>query len=182
MLVTVTLAPDWVTLPFQSWVTVCPLAKLHFSVQLDSGSPRLVMARLAPKPPGHWLVRVRVPGRGGGAWAAGGVSVTSPAAIRAAALPAATMRRRRGREEAFMRAYSSIRPGRAAPADARARTAGGRGSAGRHCHRPYRTPCPACGRLPHHGREHGMEPLPPLRHPRTETPPWQPPGGPPPPM
>ena len=55
---TVTLAPDWVRLPFQSWVTVWPLAKLHLSVQLVSGSPRLVMFTLAPKPPGHWLVTV----------------------------------------------------------------------------------------------------------------------------
>ena len=58
MLVTRTAEPDWLTVPFHSWVTIWPLANVQPSVQLDIGSPRLVMFTFAPKPPGHWLVMV----------------------------------------------------------------------------------------------------------------------------
>jgi hypothetical protein len=54
----VTAAPDWLTTPFHSWVTVCPDGKLQPSVQPLSGSPTLVTATDAPKPPCHWLVTV----------------------------------------------------------------------------------------------------------------------------
>jgi hypothetical protein len=57
-LVTVTLFPDWVALPFQNWVMVWPAGKENFRVQLDSGSPRFLMSTLAPNPPAHWLVTV----------------------------------------------------------------------------------------------------------------------------
>src|SRR5687767_16035739 len=51
-----TRAPDWLTVPFQSWVTFWPAANDHVSRQLATGSPRLVTLAFAPKPPDHWLV------------------------------------------------------------------------------------------------------------------------------
>ena len=53
---TVTFGPDWVTTPFQSWLTVCPDGKAKVSDHWDTGSPRLVIATEAPKPPGQELV------------------------------------------------------------------------------------------------------------------------------
>jgi hypothetical protein len=54
--VTVTSAPDWLTVPFHSWVMVCPPLNDHVSRHPFTGSPRLSMVTLAPKPPGHWFV------------------------------------------------------------------------------------------------------------------------------
>ena len=52
----VTLLPDWVTLPFQSWVIVCPLAKLNFKLQLLRAVELvLVMLMVAVKPGFHWF-------------------------------------------------------------------------------------------------------------------------------
>ncbi len=53
---TVTFAPDWVTVPFQSWVTVCPAVKDQANRHPLSASPRLVTVTEAPNPPGHWEV------------------------------------------------------------------------------------------------------------------------------
>jgi hypothetical protein len=56
MFFTVTLAPLWVPVPFQTCETVCPLAKAQVSVQLLRGVvPVFWMERAAPKPPDHWL-------------------------------------------------------------------------------------------------------------------------------
>ena len=52
---TLTLAPDWVKLPFHSWVTACPALNDQVRVQLLTALPRLVTVTLAPKPPCHWL-------------------------------------------------------------------------------------------------------------------------------
>ena len=50
MFVTVTAASLWVTLPFQSWATVCPLVKVQVSVQLLMAAvPVLLMVLVAPK-------------------------------------------------------------------------------------------------------------------------------------
>ncbi len=51
----VTWLPDCVTVAFQACVTVCPEGKFHASCQPLIGSPRLVTATFAVKPPGHWL-------------------------------------------------------------------------------------------------------------------------------
>jgi hypothetical protein len=56
-LVTVTFAPDWLTEPFQSWVTVCPAANDQVTRQPLMGSPRLVTVTLALKPPCQELPR-----------------------------------------------------------------------------------------------------------------------------
>ena len=58
VLPTVTRPPFWVTVPFQYWVTCCPAVNDQVSCQPLSGSPRLVTATLAPKPPFHWLETV----------------------------------------------------------------------------------------------------------------------------
>src|SRR5690242_13946572 len=58
MLTAVVAAPDWVTVAFQAWVTVWPLGNDQVSRQPLTGSPRLVMSTLAPKPPPHWLLIV----------------------------------------------------------------------------------------------------------------------------
>ena len=59
MLVTLTAAPLCVSLPFQSWVIVCPLAKVQVRVQFERAVvPVLSMVTEAPKPPGHWFVIV----------------------------------------------------------------------------------------------------------------------------
>jgi hypothetical protein len=55
---TVTAEPDWVTVPLQSWVMVCPLGNVKVRDQELTGSPRLVTSTAAPKPPGHWLETV----------------------------------------------------------------------------------------------------------------------------
>jgi hypothetical protein len=56
MFVTVTLAPLWVSLPFQNCEIVCPLAKDQVSVQLvHAAVPVFWMEMAAPKPPLHWL-------------------------------------------------------------------------------------------------------------------------------
>jgi len=55
-LLTLTCDPDWVTVPFHAWVTVCPAAKDQVSRHPFTGSPRLSTLTLVPKPPGHWLV------------------------------------------------------------------------------------------------------------------------------
>ena len=47
----VTAEPLWVRVVFHELVTVCPAGHDHVSDQLDSASPRLVIATLAPKPP-----------------------------------------------------------------------------------------------------------------------------------
>jgi len=53
-LVIVTALPLWVSVPFQSWVTVCPLGNENCKLQpLMAVEPVLVMVRLAPKPPCH---------------------------------------------------------------------------------------------------------------------------------
>jgi hypothetical protein len=52
----VTAAPVCVSVVFHAWVTCCPAENDQVSVQLLTGSPRLVRDTLAPKPPGHWLV------------------------------------------------------------------------------------------------------------------------------
>jgi len=57
-LTAVTAVPLCVTVAFQACVTVCPAPKLQRSVQLLTGSPRLVMATLAPKPPAYWELMV----------------------------------------------------------------------------------------------------------------------------
>jgi hypothetical protein len=54
-LLTVTAEPDWLSVPFHSWVMVWPAPKVQASRQPLSGSPRLVTVTLAPNPPGHWL-------------------------------------------------------------------------------------------------------------------------------
>jgi hypothetical protein len=54
-LAAVTVEPAWVTVVFHAWVIVCPAAKFQVSVQAVTGSPRLVMLTVAPKPPDHWL-------------------------------------------------------------------------------------------------------------------------------
>jgi hypothetical protein len=52
-----TVPPDCIKEPFQSCVMVCPLANENCRSQLLMGVvPVFVIARLAPKPPGHWLV------------------------------------------------------------------------------------------------------------------------------
>jgi len=53
MLTAVTAAPDCVTVAFQAWLTVCPAPNDQRSVQPLIGSPRLVTATEAPKPPCH---------------------------------------------------------------------------------------------------------------------------------
>ena len=53
-----TAAPDWVTEPFQSWLTVWPAPKEKRRSHPVIGSPRLVTTTLAPKPLCHWLVTV----------------------------------------------------------------------------------------------------------------------------
>src|ERR1051325_9792545 len=58
MLTAVAAAPDWVTVAFHAWVTVWPLGKDQVRRQPLTGSPRLVMSTLAPKPPPHWLLIV----------------------------------------------------------------------------------------------------------------------------
>ena len=58
MLVAVAAAPDWVTVAFQAWVTVCPLGNVQVSRHPLTGSPRLVMSTFAPKPSCHWLETV----------------------------------------------------------------------------------------------------------------------------
>ena len=46
-------------MPFQIWVTVCPLAKAQVRVQFEMEVvPVLLMVMAAPKPPGHWFVIV----------------------------------------------------------------------------------------------------------------------------
>ncbi len=51
----VTVAPDWLAVVFQAWVTCWLPAKVHSRVQELSGSPVLVTETLAPKPVPHWL-------------------------------------------------------------------------------------------------------------------------------
>src|SRR5438105_2621092 len=58
MLVAVTAPPDWATVAFHAWVTVCPLGNVQASRHPLIGSPRLVMSTFAPNPPCHWLVTV----------------------------------------------------------------------------------------------------------------------------
>src|SRR3954470_7007423 len=53
MLTAVTAAPDCVTVAFQAWLTVCPAPHDQRSVHPSIGSPRLVTATEAPKPPCH---------------------------------------------------------------------------------------------------------------------------------
>ena len=53
-----TAAPDCVTEPFQSWLTVWPAPNEKRSSHAATGSPRLVTLTSAPKPPCHWLVTV----------------------------------------------------------------------------------------------------------------------------
>ena len=53
MLAAVTAAPDWVTVALHAWLTVCPAPNDHRSVHPLIGSPRLVTATEAPKPPCH---------------------------------------------------------------------------------------------------------------------------------
>lgn len=56
-LVTVTVLPDCVKVPFQSCVTVCPLGNENCRFQpLMALEPVLVIVKLAPKPVFHWLV------------------------------------------------------------------------------------------------------------------------------
>ena len=55
--VTVTLAPDWVELPFQSCVIVCPLGKANVRLQpLIVVVPVFVIVIVTPKPSDHWFV------------------------------------------------------------------------------------------------------------------------------
>jgi hypothetical protein len=51
--VAVTVLPLCVKFAFQPWLTVCPAGNDHLTVQDVSGSPRLVRATSAPKPPAH---------------------------------------------------------------------------------------------------------------------------------
>src|SRR3954449_10604061 len=53
MLTAVTAAPDWVTVAFHAWATVCPPPNDQRSVHPLIGSPRLVTPTEAPKPPCH---------------------------------------------------------------------------------------------------------------------------------
>lgn len=56
-LVIVTVLPLWVKFPFHSCEMVCPLGKENCKLQpLMAVEPVLLMVRLAPKPPDHWLV------------------------------------------------------------------------------------------------------------------------------
>ncbi|GAB3809345.1 hypothetical protein GCM10027605_44120 [Micromonospora zhanjiangensis] len=55
---TVTRAPDWLTAPFHSWLTVCPAANDQASCQPLTASPRLVTVTEAPNPPPQELVIV----------------------------------------------------------------------------------------------------------------------------
>ena len=50
----VTCAPLCETVAFQACVICWPAPNDQVSVQLVTGSPRLVRLTLAPKPPGHW--------------------------------------------------------------------------------------------------------------------------------
>jgi hypothetical protein len=52
----VTCAPDWVRTVFHACVTCWPAPNDQVSVQLESGSPRLVWLTLPVKPPGHWAL------------------------------------------------------------------------------------------------------------------------------
>jgi hypothetical protein len=59
MLAADTRVPDWVQLALQPWVTCwLVLGKSNVNVQFGIGSPRLVIATFAVKPPGHWLCTV----------------------------------------------------------------------------------------------------------------------------
>ncbi|GAA1002682.1 hypothetical protein Aple_001270 [Acrocarpospora pleiomorpha] len=49
----VTCAPDEVIVVFHAWVTCWPDGKVQASLQLLTGSPRLVRFTLAVNPPGH---------------------------------------------------------------------------------------------------------------------------------
>ena len=55
-LVTVTDWPDWLTVPFHSWVTCWLPGKVQATFQELTALPRLVIETLAPKPAFHWLV------------------------------------------------------------------------------------------------------------------------------
>ena len=56
-LVIVTALPDWLYEPFHNWVIVCPLGNENFRLQpLMAVEPVFVIVKLAPNPPGHWLV------------------------------------------------------------------------------------------------------------------------------
>jgi hypothetical protein len=52
----VTALPLCVTVAFHACVTVWPAVKLHFNVQVVTGSPRLVMLTFPVKPVFHWVV------------------------------------------------------------------------------------------------------------------------------
>jgi hypothetical protein len=55
----VTLAPLWVTVPFQICETVWPLAKAKVKAQLLSAVvPVFCMEMAVPNPPPHWLAMV----------------------------------------------------------------------------------------------------------------------------
>src|SRR3954468_10914973 len=53
MFVAVIAALDWVTVAFHAWATVCPAPNDQRSVHPLIGSPRVVTATEAPKPPCH---------------------------------------------------------------------------------------------------------------------------------
>lgn len=58
---TVTFAPDWLTVPFQDWLTVWPFAKAHLTLQpLIEALPVLFTVTSPWKPPGHWLTTLYV--------------------------------------------------------------------------------------------------------------------------
>src|SRR5256885_13184206 len=61
MLAADTLAPDWLQVAFQPWVSFwLASGKVKPSVQDEIGSPRLVKLTPAWNPPGHWLTTVYV--------------------------------------------------------------------------------------------------------------------------
>lgn len=58
---TVTFAPDWLTVPFQSWLIVWPFANVHLTLQpLIEALPVFFTVTSPWKPPGHWLTTAYV--------------------------------------------------------------------------------------------------------------------------
>src|SRR3954447_22612695 len=93
MFVAVIAALDWVTVAFHAWATVCPPPNDQRSVHPLIGSPRLVTATEAPKPPCHCELTVYDTWQP--AAAACAAVVTTRVVPSAAASNAATTRRMR---------------------------------------------------------------------------------------
>src|SRR3954468_16721907 len=94
MFVAVIAALDWVTVAFHAWATVCPAPNDQRSVHPLIGSPRLVTATEAPKPPCHCELTVYDTWQPAPAACAGIVVATRVVPSPAASSPASTRRRR----------------------------------------------------------------------------------------